>query len=177
MLHQRPCERSEAIQLLSSDNEDAAGVSTQTSNRRYAFQTADTRLHSRGVIACDKRKAFAQGSTCDDCVPAGRRRKQSILSLLCWNGLLRFARNDVDGVGARCEKARIRDPTALPTPHLDTVSYLCMGLFSIFLVLGQLNPSSAPSHTPWRTRRPSAWLARCRSGGRCCGRARPPARS
>jgi hypothetical protein len=46
---------------------------------------------SRGsisVIACDKREAFAQGSVSDE----------AIHSFIAWrHGLLRFARNDVDG--------------------------------------------------------------------------------
>jgi hypothetical protein len=61
-------------------------------NRRYVFQTADTRLHSRGVIACDKRKAFAQGSTCDDCVrrsPQGEGGSNPFFALLEWIASLR----------------------------------------------------------------------------------------
>src|SRR5579863_4729969 len=47
------------------------------------------------VIACDKRKAFAQGSPCDD----------AIQPFLLWrDGLLRFARNDAE----RLAMTRIR---------------------------------------------------------------------
>jgi hypothetical protein len=42
------------------------------------------------VIACDKREALAQGSTCDEAIH---------LSVMPRYGLLRFARNDEEGAG------------------------------------------------------------------------------
>jgi hypothetical protein len=41
------------------------------------------------VIACDKREAFAQGSECDEAIHSFFMPRR---------GLLRFARNDVDGL-------------------------------------------------------------------------------
>jgi hypothetical protein len=77
------------------------------------------------VIACDKREAFAQGSASDEAIHP---------SVMPCDGLLRFARNDVDGsVRKRLTTFTWRDHGSRIHPDGKFLLIFIDGIFTTFI--------------------------------------------